>query len=362
MPKNRDEELNVIIDKLVIFSLCVVLYIPNSSSLLIVPILIVIIISGLMSYFDNQMFKIAALTVFIMLSFVYPVYILFAPLICYDFVLFKIKWLWATLIVPVAVNFLQNSFLINGLIICGTGFAFLLKYRTVFIKNLKGKTILLRDDSKEMALNLEVKNKELMDKQDYEINIATLNERNRIARDIHDNVGHMLSSSILQIGAMLATINDEKIKKNLRSINTTLSNAMDSIRKSVHNLHEQSIDLKNEINTLVNDFAFCHIELQYDIQSNPDKNLKYCFIAVTKEALSNIIKHSNATHVNITLREHPALYQLIIQDNGSKVNIFDNEGIGLKNISDRVYAFNGNFNIIKSGGFKIFISIPKINA
>ncbi len=354
--------MNVIIDKLVIFSLCVVLYIPNNSSLLIVPILIVIIISGLMSYFENQQFKIAALAVFIMLSFIYPVYIFFVPLICYDFVVFKIKWLWAILLVPVAVNFLQNSFLINGLIICGTGFAFLLKYRTVFIKNLKGKTILLRDDSKELSIMLEVKNKELMEKQDYEINIATLNERNRIARDIHDNVGHMLSSSILQIGAMLATVSDEKTKENLRLINSTLSKAMDSIRQSVHNLHEQSIDLKNEINTLVNDFAFCHIELQYDIQSNPDKNLKYCFIAVIKEALSNIIKHSNATNVNLTLREHPALYQLIIQDNGNRVNNIDNEGIGLKNIEDRVCAFKGNFNINRSGGFKIFISIPKNNA
>lgn len=351
--------MNSIIDKLVIFSLCVVLYIPNCAELLIVPILIVIIISGLMSYFEDQLFKIISLAFFIMLAFIYPVYIFFVPLICYDFIMFKTKWLWTALLLPVAVNFMQNTFLINGLIICAAAAAALLKYRTVSIKKLKGKTILLRDDSKEMALNLEVKNKELMDKQDYEINIATLNERNRIARDIHDNVGHMLSSSILQIGAMLATINDEKIKQNLRSINTTLSNAMDSIRQSVHDLHEQSIDLKNEINTLVNDFAFCHIELQYDIQSNLDKKLKYCFIAVIKEALSNVIKHSNATHVSITLREHPALYQLIIQDNGTRVNGIDNDGIGLKNIEDRVKAFKGNFNINKSGGFKIFISIPK---
>ncbi|NMC56474.1 MAG: sensor histidine kinase [Eubacteriaceae bacterium] len=351
--------MNNIIDKLVIFSLCMVFYLHYCAGLFIVPILIVIIISGLMSYFEDQLFKIISLAIFILISFIYPFYIFFVPLICYDFVLFKIKWLWTLLLFPVAVNFLQNAFLINGFIICTTAVAFILKYRTVYIKNLKTKTILLRDDSKELSIMLEIKNKELMDKQDYEINIATLNERNRIARDIHDNVGHMLSSSILQIGAMLATINDEKIKENLRSINLTLSKAMDSIRKSVHDLHEQSIDLKNEITALVNNFTFCNIELQYDIQSNPDKKLKYCFIAVIKEALSNIIKHSNATHVSVTLREHPALYQLIIQDNGTKVNRMDNEGIGLKNIEDRVCAFKGNFNINKSGGFKIFISIPK---
>ena len=42
------------------------------------------------------------------------------------------------------------------------------------------------------------KNKDLLEKQDYEIHVATLKERNRIAREIHDNVGHMLSRSLLQ--------------------------------------------------------------------------------------------------------------------------------------------------------------------
>lgn len=351
--------MNFIIDKLIVFALCVVLYIPSAEGLLIAPILIAIIISGLLSYFESGFIKITSLIVFIFLSIIYPVYIFFIPLICYDFVLFRIKWLWPISLLGIPINFIQNSYLINGLLICFTAVSILLKHRTIAVNNLKEKSISLRDNSKEIALDLEIKNKELLDKQDYEINIATLNERNRIARDIHDNVGHMLSSSILQIGAMIATASDEKIKENLRLINSTLSKAMDSIRQSVHNLHEQSIDLKNEINLLVNNFLFCHVELQYDIQSNPDKKLKYCFIAVIKEALANVIKHSNATQVSITLREHPALYQLIIQDNGTKVKIIDYEGIGLKNIADRVCAFKGNFNINKSGGYKIFISIPK---
>ena len=47
----------------------------------------------------------------------------------------------------------------------------------------------------------------------------------------------------------------------------------------------------------------------------PNK-IKYCFATIIKEALSNVIKHSNATAVKIVLREHPALYQLCIEDNG----------------------------------------------
>ena len=60
-----------------------------------------------------------------------------------------------------------------------------------------------RDESTEMAMHLAEKNKDLMEKQEYEVHLATLAER-RIAREIHDNVGHMLSSAILQVGALRA--------------------------------------------------------------------------------------------------------------------------------------------------------------
>ena len=56
---------------------------------------------------------------------------------------------------------------------------------------------------------MEQKNKELLEKQDYEIQVATLNERNRIAREIHDSVGHLLSRSILQLGALKAVHRQE---------------------------------------------------------------------------------------------------------------------------------------------------------
>lgn len=158
---------------------------------------------------------------------------------------------------------------------------------------------------------------------------------------------------------MLVTSKDEKAVESLRSIKDTLSSAMDSIRNSVHDLHDESIDLHTEIQTLINDFKFCFVELDYDIESSLEKNLKYCFLSVTKEALSNIIKHSNATKVSIILREHPALFQLIIKDNGRKSIYKSGNGIGPKNISDRVSAFNGNVNISDNNGFRIFISISK---
>lgn len=78
------------------------------------------------------------------------------------------------------------------------------------------------------------------------------------------------------------------------------------------------------------------------------------------------MKHSNATHAELILREHPAFYQLIVRDNGTNisqaaVNEGEKEGMGLKNITDRVLAFNGNINIKTDDGFTIFITFPRGN-
>ena len=99
----------------------------------------------------------------------------------------------------------------------------------------------------------------------------------------------------------------------------------------------------------------------YDMNEDIPKNLKYCIISVVKEAVSNIIKHSNATEVSIIRREHPAFYQMLIEDNGSSVNAAaDSSGIGLIGMRERIASFNGTIDISKrNSGFRIFIHIPK---
>ena len=352
--------MNKLLDKLIIFMFCVSFYILNVSyNFMIVPILISIIISALLSYFENKLITITGFIIYICICIYEPLFIFFIPLICYDVLIFEIKWICFFALIPILINSWQTISTSNIIVVALIVVAYFLKYRTVSLQSAKKQYNKLRDSAKEISMLFEKKNKELMEKQDYEIKLVTLHERNRIARDIHDNVGHMLSSSILQIGALLVTSKDEKVVESLRSIKETLSSAMDSIRNSVHDLHDESIDLYTEIQFLINNFKFCRVDLDYDIESSLEKNLKYCFISVTKEALSNIIKHSNATKVSIILREHPAFFQLIIKDNGTQSIYKSDNGIGIKNISDRVSAFNGNVNITNDNGFRIFISIPK---
>ena len=198
-----------------------------------------------------------------------------------------------------------------------------------------------------------------MEKQDYEVNLATLNERNRIAREIHDSVGHVMSSAILQVGALMATVKDNETKTNLSDLKETLTRGMNSIRKSVHDLHDDSVNLYYQLEKLARDFSFCPISFDYDMSQNQPPKVKYAIIAIVREAFSNIIKHSDATQVSLIVREHPGLYQVIVSDNGSQPEYNLENGMGLNNIKTRVESLGGIVNIDDASGFKVFVSIPK---
>lgn len=242
-------------------------------------------------------------------------------------------------------------------------FGFILSYlmqnHTEHYEHLDSEFRRTQDDSRERNLLLSEKNKSLQEKQDYEIYTATLKERNRIAREIHDNVGHVLSRSILLLGAVKTVNKEANLNLLLENLEHSLNQAMDSIRSSVHDLHDESINLKEVIQSLMNDFTFCPVDLQYDMEPDVPKEVKYCFISITKEALSNIMKHSNANRVQITMREHPAIYQLCIEDNGTTRFMESDSGMGLINMKERVKALNGIFQIANKSGFRIFITIPK---
>ena len=213
----------------------------------------------------------------------------------------------------------------------------------------------------------------VLEKQDYEIYAATLRERNRIAREIHDNVGHVLSRSILMTAACKTINKDESLDPLLGNLEESLNGAMNSIRSSVHDLHDDAVNLEDAIKGLVKDFSFCPVTLTYDMSRQVPREVKYSLISITKEGLSNVMRHSNADSVNILLREHPALYQLCIEDNGTlgheipdihaetDSNKMENVsgGMGLSNIRDRVKALGGTVQITQEKGFRIFVTIPK---
>lgn len=359
-------------DKILLFLSCITLFLLEIQEVyMIIPIILALIITCLSTYSDDRRLKLGYYLIYIALCLLIPESFIFLPLIIYDIALYDYQILVFLSVVPLFRNFHELNLSIILFTIVFTIIAWYLKLRTTAAVRFLYEYNELRDTTKELAILQEQKNQSLLANQDYEINLATLNERNRISKEIHDNIGHLLSRSLIQIGALLYVTKEEITKEGLTSLKESLSEGMDSIRNSIHNMHNESIDLYTSIDAIVKEFTFCNISFEYDIKSNPELKLKYSLLAIIKEALSNIMKHSNATKVVVNLREHPALYQLVISDNGQMEQLkkeklsklIENQlyvdGMGIQNITDRVKNFNGNINFNLENGFRIFITIPK---
>lgn len=346
-------------DRLILLVLCAVGYFSAHHGVYdVVPFLVAIATAALCSYWDLDAAITVVFAAYCLAAAFWPPLAYFLPLLCYD--ILDRRWPWAALaaLVPAMMGLSALGVRDGVFLALFAALSVALALRTAHAERIQREALALRDSTQELALQLERKNRELLDKQDYELNLAVLGERNRIARDIHDSVGHTLSNAILQTGALMALDREGILRTHLETLRDTLKGGMDSIRMSLHDLHDEAIDLQTETRSLVDGFTFCPIALDYGIDGNPERNVKYALIAILKEALSNVIRHSNATRVRVALREHPALYQLIVNDNGTQQGP-EGQGMGLKNIAQRVEALGGILSINREEGFTVFVSLPK---
>ena len=184
----------------------------------------------------------------------------------------------------------------------------------------------------------------------------------------------MLTRGILQVGAMMTVHKDEPVAEELAMLRETLDTAMTNIRTSVHDLHDESVDLHFALEQMVKPL---HERFQVHFEVNVDhavpRNIKYAVIGIAKEAISNVIKHSVNDCVDVTFNEHPSMYQLVIHDYPEHVPsevheesmamkkraASDDSGIGLSNIEARVNGVGGYVNISRERGFRVFVTIPK---
>ena len=161
------------------------------------------------------------------------------------------------------------------------------------------------------------------------IRMATLGERTRIAREIHDNVGHLLTRAIMQAQAgktVAKATNDTVAAQGFATLGATLDDAMTMVRRSVHDLEDDGTDFAAQIDDAVTSFdgifpGFA-VTLANDIAKAPAP-VSRCFATVIREALSNVVHHSAAREASVTLRDFPAFWQLVIQDPGPAVSESD---------------------------------------
>lgn len=351
-----------IMDKIILF-IILVLFISNEKLVFmpVVALLTAFTASVLSEYFINTPISAGVQTVYSFLCLFDPFLCLAFPFVSYE--IFREKRRSMIIFSLICVFSQLEKFSISKIIfiISAVFISFVLEYWSDKNEKLRQKYIESSDVSRETELYLQNKNKELYENQNMEVHLATLKERNRIAREIHDNVGHMLTRTILQVGALKIVNKDETVGEGLESIKNTLDEAMTSVRKSVHDLHDESVNLSDSINEAVKSIDGKFImEKNINISDIVPQKIKYALIGIVKESLNNCAKHSNGNKIMLSLQEHPAFYQLVIEDNGTGSDLKKENGIGVENMFERVKSLNGIIRVTPDKNFfRVFVSIPK---
>lgn len=195
--------------------------------------------------------------------------------------------------------------------------------------------------------------------QDQRSESQVLSERKRIVDEIHDILGHQLSSAVIQIGALEYVVTDEVVKASLGQVRQVLNTSMANIRTVIHEERASTIHLERELTAVTNAFTKAPVQFTYQNQRKISNQMAHSIMNIVREGLANINKHSNATKVNIRFVETTDKWLLLIADNGDRQTSNQSQtGIGLLNIEERIQLLGGTLHISRNNGFRIFITIP----
>jgi len=191
--------------------------------------------------------------------------------------------------------------------------------------------------------------------------------RTKISSDLHDDVGSLLSGLAMQTELMEINASEADkfklqkiagISRNAISQMRDLVWSIDSRRETVHDVIERMHELAEEL-LLSKDIAF-----QIDSSSikNPSKRLtaqtKQDLFLIYKEAITNILRHSDATNVKIAFTNTSKGCVFTIQDNGSKKECYKSTGLGLSNMAMRAEKLKGELKFLKENGFCVQLHLP----
>ena len=154
--------------------------------------------------------------------------------------------------------------------------------------------------------------------QDDELRAAALSERTRIAREIHDGVGHLLTRLLLRVKALQITHREHPgVVTDLAALDNGLDEALDSMRRSVHALSDQGEDLAVSLNLLGSRSAIATVDVDCSLDAEPPRTVSRCITAVVREALTNAARHGGAASARVTVIDYPAFWQVTVDNDGA---------------------------------------------
>lgn len=216
------------------------------------------------------------------------------------------------------------------------------------------------DDERRLRYELEGVKQKLLNSSKETAHLAEVSERNRIAREIHDSVGHKTAGVLIELQAAYKLVdkNLPKAKEVMERSIDALSETVTIIRDTVHNIKPNEKLGIEYIKNIVHNFSFCPVEFKFTGDFNKLKpNYIEIMASNIKEALTNAAKYSKASKVYISIDINEVYLRLYIKNNGvSCSNI--KEGLGLSGMRERVNNVGGSISIDSHEGFIIVCVMP----
>jgi signal transduction histidine kinase len=218
--------------------------------------------------------------------------------------------------------------------------------------------------------DLQAKNKQLEEYSDQVESLTIIEERNRIAREMHDTIGHRLTVAAVQLeGAQRLILNNpEKTSKIILTVREQVREALNELRRTVGRLHEPvelEFSFPQSIRRLTVSFQEAtQLKINLNLSEHildMNHDLHLVLYRMVQEALTNVHRHANATEVWIHMKNESNHLILSIKDNGIGFlpeNL--SEGFGLKGMRDRAAKIGGSLHIKSSPGHgtEIILSAP----
>lgn len=200
-------------------------------------------------------------------------------------------------------------------------------------------------------------------------------ERTNIAREIHDELGQSLTALKLDLMGLARDIEipEGRGQSAIRDKIHLISGFIDELSEKVHKIAMalrpgilDHLGLSSAIEWQLQDFQKrTGISGEYTPSARTEVNgeIATTFFRILQEALTNVIRHANATRVEVRLKEETGHLVLEIEDNGegfSENNLHDEHSLGLLGMKERAYSFGGTLDITSTigSGTKVVVSVP----
>ena len=212
---------------------------------------------------------------------------------------------------------------------------------------------------------LEHANRDLKNLADIREQMGILSERNRLAREIHDTLGHTLTGISAGLDACITIFDSdpEAAKKQLSVISKVTRDGISEVRQSVSELRPDSISekkLEQSLRDLIdNTRLVTKAEINFNLSTslNFEEDEENTVYRIVQESITNSIRHGNATRIDVDIHREESKLYISISDNGIGCKDFK-KGFGTRHMIERVRMLNGTVSFNGENGFRVDAVLP----